>query len=55
MTEQVYSMTYTRDGFAYSLLAVCDDLEHAEFIADSLGLSNPELVLMTIPMGNGHH
>lgn len=46
--NKVYSIEYERDGYLYSM-HVLASMEEAEFIADSLGLGEPEEVVAMIP------
>ena len=48
MNDEVYSIPFERDGYLFSMHVIAD-LEHAEFIADSLGLGEPEKVVALIP------
>lgn len=48
MTTEVYSIPFERDGYLFSMHVIAD-LEQAEFIADSLGLGEPEKVVALIP------
>jgi hypothetical protein len=49
MTDnKVYSLEYDRDGFIYSM-HVLGTLEEAQFHSDSLGLSEPQEVVASIP------
>ena len=49
MTDQkIYSCEYERDGYVFTMRLLAS-LEEAEFIADSLGLSEPEEVIALIP------
>jgi hypothetical protein len=49
MTDQkIFSCQYERDGYVFTMRLLAS-LEEAEFIADSLGLSEPEEVIAIIP------
>lgn len=48
MTDAVYSIQFERDGYLFSMHVIAS-LEQAEFIADTLGLSQPEKVVAIIP------
>ncbi len=49
MTDnKVYSIEYERDGYLYAMHVIAS-LDEAEFIADSLGLGEPEEVVAIIP------
>jgi|APLak6261660806_1056025.scaffolds.fasta_scaffold140160_1 hypothetical protein len=48
MSTEVYSIPYERDGFQFTMRVLADKTE-AEFIADSLGLGEPEKVIAIIP------
>jgi len=48
MTSEVYSIPFERDGYLFSM-HVISSLEQAEFMADTLGLGEPELVNAIIP------
>lgn len=53
MTDnKVFSIEYERDGYLYTMRVIAS-LDEAEFIADSLGLGEPEEVVAVIPNLHG--
>jgi hypothetical protein len=48
MNDEIYSIAYERDGYQFTMRVLADKTE-AEFIADSLGLGEPEKVIAIIP------
>ena len=46
--NKVFSIEYERDGYLYTMRVLADK-DEAEFIADSLGLGEPEEVVAIIP------
>ena len=48
MNDEIYSIEYERDGYLYAMHVIAS-LDEAEFIADSLGLGEPEKVVAIIP------
>lgn len=48
MNDEIYSIEYERDGYLYTMRVLADK-DEAEFIADSLGLGEPEKVVAIIP------